>query len=124
MIIGTGIDIIEIERLFPHVNEDKFLNRILTSGELINYGNLSAKRKLEYLAGRFAAKEAFSKALGTGIGSQFSFMDIQVLNEENGKPFIEVLNKKILDDSVKIHISISHCNKFVVGQVILESLSS
>jgi holo-[acyl-carrier protein] synthase len=124
MIIGTGIDIIEIERLFPHVNEDKFLSRILTSGELSNYGNLSGKRKLEYLAGRFAVKEAFSKALGTGIGSQFSFMDIQVLNEENGKPFIEVLNKKILSDSVKIHISISHCNKFVVGQVILESLSS
>ncbi|MDF2608392.1 MAG: acpS [Bacillales bacterium] len=124
MIIGTGIDIIELERLIKHVNEEKFLSRILTSGELSKFCKLSDKRKLEYLAGRFAIKEAFSKALGTGIGKQFSFMDIQVSNEESGKPFIEVLNKSIISDSTKIHVSISHCNKFVVGQVILESLSS
>src|SRR5690625_261665 len=87
MIKGKNIDIIELSRIQKSVqNNARFVHRILAEEEIKHYENLSTdRRKVEFLAGRFAAKEAFAKANGTGIG-ELSFRDIQVLSNENGKP--------------------------------------
>ena len=115
MIKGIGIDIVELERIEKIlIRTPKFVDRILTIAEKLEFETLSNSRKIEFLAGRFAAKEAFVKAIGTGIGSEWSFLDIEVKKDERGKPYI-VSN---LDDIV--HLSISHSKQFVVAQVVLE----
>ncbi|WP_017729371.1 holo-ACP synthase [Halalkalibacterium ligniniphilum] len=119
MIIGTGVDIVEIERIHSMVeNHPQFIEKILTVQEREKYYTLSRKRKIEFVAGRFAAKEAFVKAAGTGISARFGWHDIEVLSEENGKPFIQA------EIDAVIHVSISHSQSYAISQVILERLSS
>ncbi len=115
MISGIGIDIIEIARIQElAAKQSKFVDRILTLNEKKKYDELPAGRKAEFLAGRFAAKEAFSKACGTGIGKKLSFQEIEIVNDESGKPFI----KKPFSDGV--HLSISHSKEYAVAQVVIE----
>lgn len=117
MIIGTGIDIVEIKRVKTMVHKNaKFIDRILTENEQKVYVKLHERRKIEWLAGRFAAKEAFVKAVGAGISAQFGWKDIEVKNEENGKPYIVVLKPM----SGNIHLSISHSDEYAVASVIVE----
>lgn len=112
MIYGVGCDIVDIkriEKLYKKAELD-FLDQILSNSEKKNYYLIdNSERKVAYLAKRFAAKEAFSKALGTGMGNVVSFCDISVLNDQNGKPYI-ILEKDILilkDRNIKIDVSIS-----------------
>lgn len=115
MITGIGIDIVELKRIENIVERQKrFSERILTTNEKQIYDELSGKRKIEFLAGRFAAKEAFSKATGSGIGKELSFIDIEISTDEKGKPYI----RKPLHDGV--HLSISHSMEYAVAQVIIE----
>ncbi|PUB14466.1 holo-ACP synthase [Paenisporosarcina sp. OV554] len=115
MIKGIGLDVTEIERItVAHDRSSKFKERILTIQEIKRFEKLSEMRQLEFLAGRFAAKEAFAKALGTGIGKSCSFHDIEVLPNEVGKPML--FFKGI---EVKGHISITHTKQFAAAQVIL-----
>mgnify|MGYP001019741902 CR=1 FL=1 len=115
MISGIGIDIVELKRIAKICTRQKrFADRILTSFEKEIYDQLKGKRQMEYLAGRFAAKEAFAKAYGTGIGTQLSFQDIQVENDEKGKPSIT----KPLQEGV--HLSITHSAEYAAAQVIIE----
>ncbi|AST94126.1 holo-ACP synthase [Sutcliffiella cohnii] len=119
MIKGIGIDIIELSRIEKLMErQPSFINRILADEERTQFHTLKGKRKLEFLAGRFAAKEAFSKAYGTGIGKHLSFHDIVIANEPTGKPYIQ---KPVGEN---IHLSISHSEQYAVAQVIIESLSS
>ena len=119
MIIGTGIDIVEIKRIQEILlRQKKFINRILTDNEKEIYDGLTVRRKSEYLSGRFAAKEAYSKAVGTGIGGKLSFLDIEIIPDEYGKPCL------IKPTDYKVHVSISHSKDFAVAQVIIESSSS
>lgn len=79
MIFGIGIDIVELHRIENMLSrQTRFPQRILTEAEYARFTQLSDKRKIEFLAGRFAAKEAFSKAYGTGIGKELSFQDIEI----------------------------------------------
>ncbi|MBT4989193.1 MAG: holo-ACP synthase [Rickettsiales bacterium] len=93
MIIGIGTDITNIDR-FEKLYEkyqDRFISRILTPFELIQFSKRKTKdSKLGFLAKRFAAKEAFSKALGTGFTDKVSFKDIYTYRDRNGRPGIEV----------------------------------
>ncbi|RBP87986.1 holo-[acyl-carrier protein] synthase [Cytobacillus firmus] len=115
MISGIGIDIAELERIRKIIaRQERFPERILTSKELDGYRCLTEKRRAEYLAGRFAAKEAFSKAWGTGIGEELSFQDIEIEKDEKGKPYI---SKPFKDG---IHLSISHSREYAVAQVVIE----
>lgn len=117
MIVGIGIDIVELERIRKvSIRQKRFADRILTSFEKETYEQLSGNRQVEFLAGRFAAKEAFAKAYGTGIGVQLSFLDIQIENDEKGKPLIT----KPLQEGV--HLSISHSTDYAVAQVIIEKI--
>ncbi|MFD2043856.1 holo-ACP synthase [Ornithinibacillus salinisoli] len=117
MIKGIGIDIIELSRIKESIqNNTKFVDRILTEKEKAFFMKLkSEKRKIEFLAGRFASKEAFAKATGTGIG-KLSFKDIEILHDDQGAPTITVNGYT----NYRIFISISHSNEFAVAQVILE----
>jgi len=119
MIIGIGIDIVEIERLVLAVKEQpRLINRILTSDEIVIYqGFTNEHRRMEWLAGRFAAKEAFAKALNTGIGSDLSFQDIMITNQENGQPQIDCSK---LTQKQQVHLSISHEKHYAVAQVLIE----
>ncbi|HEX4879250.1 MAG TPA: holo-ACP synthase [Limnobacter sp.] len=91
MIIGLGCDIVEVGRIEALLRKghEGFVRRVLTPEEIAEYERRSeraASRGTLYLATRFAAKEAFSKAMGTGIGESFSFQDVSILNLTTGKP--------------------------------------
>src|SRR5699024_6416833 len=111
VIKGIVIDIIELDRIEKAVLKNNgFPARVLTNKELKIYENFSTdKRKVEFLAGRFAVKEAFAKALGTGIG-KISFQDIEVLPNETGSPCLSVSTF----DMEKIFVSISHSKAYAV----------
>jgi len=120
MIYGIGIDLVEIERIKEILARNgKFIAKILTDNEIKLCPANEAKRT-EFVAGRFAAKEAVVKALGTGIGRSVGWKDIEILKLDSGKPYI-VLNKKInLKEDFKLHISISHTKNLALAKVIIE----
>lgn len=114
MIYGIGNDIIEIERIEKAILKENFINKIFTRAEVENIKNRG--NRAETYAGIFAAKEAISKSLGTGVRN-FSLLDIEILNDKLGKPYVCVskkLNKIILEkfESYQIEISISHSKKY------------
>ncbi|TWT24613.1 holo-ACP synthase [Planomicrobium sp. CPCC 101110] len=116
MITGIGLDITELDRI-RRLDEKspKFRERVLTERELAEYDLLSANRKTEFLAGRFAAKEAFAKARGTGIGKSCSFQDIEIRKDGNGKP--EIYFRELETGLV----SITHTKEYAAAQVLLQS---
>jgi holo-[acyl-carrier protein] synthase len=118
VIIGLGVDIIEIERIKrAFEKQPRFPERILTAQEYKRFMELEGRRQIEFLAGRFAAKEAYSKACGTGIGKNLSWHDIEILKDKNGKPWIR---SKSGNTAL---LSISHSKNYVVSNVIIESSS-
>jgi holo-[acyl-carrier protein] synthase len=117
MISGIGIDIIELDRIKTIIDrQPKFIQRILTENELVIFERLTIRRKIEFLAGRFAAKEAFAKANGTGIGSELSFLDIEIHPDPFGKPQI------IAPFNEGVHLSISHSRDYAGAQVVIEKI--
>lgn len=117
MIIGIGLDITELNRIQSIKGKtSKFEERILTDRERLQMNDLSSQRQIEFLAGRFAAKEAFSKAMGTGIGKECSFHDIEIIREISGKPSLYFKGKQ-----VNGFVSITHTKEYAAAQVILQS---
>ncbi|MDF9758362.1 MULTISPECIES: holo-ACP synthase [Peribacillus] len=115
MIKGIGVDITELDRMEKLINrQPRIKKRILTEREISIFEKLNGRRKIEYFAGRFAAKEAFSKAYGTGIGKHLSFLDIEIISDDKGKP---VISKPF---SEGVHLSISHSRDYAVAQVVIE----
>ena len=115
MIVGHGIDIEALASIQNAVEKRKgFAQRVLTDKEMERFSSLKGRRQIEYLAGRWSAKEAFSKAMGTGIG-KLGFQDLEVLNNERGAPYF---SKSPF--SGKVWLSISHTDQFVTAGVILE----
>jgi holo-[acyl-carrier protein] synthase len=128
MILGIGIDIIEVERIQASYARfgDRFLNRILLPNE-ISYC-LSHRVPGPFLAARFAAKEAISKAFGTGIGAQLGWQDMEVGRKESGEPFVifhEHAKALLMARSARaVLISLSHTQAHATAVAILESASS
>lgn len=115
MIKGIGIDIVELSRIEKIVStKSSFVKRVLTINEYELFQLLPHKRQVEFLAGRFASKEAFSKAWGTGIGG-VGLQDIEILKDANGAPKV---TKSPHEGNV--FVSISHTDTFAVAQIILE----
>tara|TARA_Y100000768_G_scaffold30550_1_gene20201 strand:- start:239 stop:622 length:384 start_codon:yes stop_codon:yes gene_type:complete len=100
-LFGVGTDIIQVNRLKKSLNKKPFLSRIYSQEEILKCKR--SKVNSNCFAKRFAAKEAFSKALGTGISKGISFNEIVVLNEKSGKPYIKLINKtkKIVERKLK-----------------------
>lgn len=117
MIKGIGIDLVELERVKKSLEKNnRLVNRILTTQEQAAYQQLGGlTRRAEFLAGRFAAKEAFAKATGTGIG-KLSFQDIEVKNIESGAPTLFVQGY----ERYNLFLSITHSKDYAVAQVIIE----
>jgi holo-[acyl-carrier protein] synthase len=119
MILGIGLDVVEIERIAKIIERtNKFSMRILSERERIKYESLLAEKRVEYLAGRFAAKEAYSKAVGTGIGAGCEFHQIEILNDEKGKPVLYFDEQLVAG-----FVSITHTKTVAAAQVILVAQS-
>lgn len=118
MIIGLGTDLVETARIKEAIaNNARFVAKLLTDKELSTYQEMhNEKRQIEFVAGRWAAKEAFAKAYGTGISSQLHFHDIEVSNDDQRKPLI-ICNKV----TSPIHITISHTDHYATATVIIEA---
>ena len=125
MIYGIGTDIVSIERVQTIINKnrDGFINRVLTEHERALFTNKADSAA--FCAKRFAAKEAFSKALGTGIGRVVSFQDLTVRSNENGKPYFmpsEKLRLYLKDKDIQQgHLSISDESQNALAFVVLEA---
>lgn len=123
-VIGAGIDLVEIARIEGALQKfgSRFLSRVFTDGEI--YYAQSMKEPARHLAARFAAKEAVSKALGTGIGSACGWKDIEILRMDNGMP------RAVLHAAGKgtaaglgvsrIHISLTHTDTHAAAVAVLE----
>lgn len=119
MILGTGIDIISVQRLRDSIERvgQRFLDRLFTKREQL-YCEGRADPALHY-AGRFAAKEAIYKALATLEGT-IPLIELEILNRENGQPYVE-LGPSILQRWPDLHlsVSISHCKEYATAMAIL-----
>jgi holo-[acyl-carrier protein] synthase len=137
MIIGIGIDLISNQRIKIALNKfkDNFKNKIYTKNELQDFNQKFSKKvsyslsQINFLAKRFASKEAFSKALGTGIGRGINFNDIEIFNDDLGRPNIRIINdkNKILEKIIgtknyNIHLTISDEKSISIAMVIIEKL--
>ena len=121
-IFGIGTDIVSIDRIKNSLRNKNFINRIFNEKEILRCKKIN--NSINCYAKRFAAKEAFSKALGTGISNGINFNEIIILNKKSGKPYISVIGqtKKILKMKFKrrkskISLSLSDEKKYAVAFV-------
>lgn len=117
-IYGIGTDIIEISRIRDAINRTSSFKRKVYTEKEIEYIEKKKEPYASY-AGRFAAKEVVSKALGTGVRG-FSLNDVEILNDELGKPTVTLYNNLLNHvEDLKIQISISHSREYAVSTVII-----
>ena len=121
-IFGIGTDIVSVDRIKKSLRNKRFLHRIFNEKEILKCKKINISHNC--FAKRFAAKEAFSKALGTGISKGINFNEIIVLNKKSGKPYInitgktkKILNKKLKGKKSKISLSLSDEKKYAVAFV-------
>lgn len=121
MIVGIGNDIIEIERIEKAISKEGFKAKVFTQREIENI--VKRGNRAETYAGIFSAKEAISKAIGTGV-REFSLTDLEILNDDLGKPYVIVSDKlnKIIQrkkENYQIEIAISHSKKYATAMAII-----
>ena len=124
-IIGNGVDIIKNSRINSSIKIKDFLNRIFTKKEIEQGKKL--KNKINFYAKRFAAKEAFVKAIGTGFRYDINFIDIEIKNYKNGKPYISLskklknfLKKKFKIQKFKVFLSLSDEKEYSIAFVVID----
>lgn len=122
MIVGIGIDLVEIQKISKDTHSEVYLRKVFTEAEIeLCKASINST---EHFAGKFAAKEAFMKAIGSGIHQGVWFTQIEVLTHENGQPYIQVSGEagiKLNELGVKdILISISHTKNAAAAMIILE----
>ena len=124
MIFGIGTDIVEVERIRKLDSLEKFADKILSLNELEVFKSQIDEKQVTFLAKQFAAKEAVSKALGTGIGKDIRFNQIEILRNSDGKPYLnhDGMITTIFNDLgiTKTHVSLSDEKKYVLAFVVLE----
>jgi holo-[acyl-carrier protein] synthase len=124
MLIGTGVDLIEIERIAHSIERygERFLRRIYTDPEIAYCG--SKRSSAESFAARFAAKEAGAKALGTGISRGVTWIEFQVARQPGGRPILELRGRAALlarELGVKtISLSLTHTGNLAMAMVMME----
>ena len=121
-IYGIGTDIVSVERIKKSLKNRDFINRIFNEKEILKCKKIN--KSINCYAKRFAAKEAFAKALGTGISNGINFNEIVILNKKSGKPYInivgqtkKILNKKFKKKKSKFSLSLSDEKKYAVAFV-------
>jgi len=124
MIIGLGIDIADQIRIHDGIKKygDKFLQRIFTAQEIASCQRY--QYPVEHYAGKFAVKEAFMKAIGTGLTQNVTFKDIEVLNRDSGAPYVTIYGAAAEIASglgvSNVHVSLSHSAEIAAAVVVLE----
>ena len=124
MILGIGIDIIEVARVKASYKRfgERFINRVLLADEIAYC--LTHKNPAPFLAARFAAKEAISKAFGTGIGAQLGWRDMEIRRKESGEPFVVLHGKgeKLFAarSAKQLLVSLSHAKDYAAATAVLE----
>ena len=108
-ILGVGVDIVEKRRIKKSLKNKHFIKRIFTNTEILLAK--SKKDKIAFYANRFAAKEAFSKSIGTGFRNDLNFRDLSIKNDKLGKPLFVITNK--LKEIIKKKFKISKFNFFL-----------
>ncbi len=124
MVFGVGIDLIEVARVKKAVlNNNTFLNKVYGNQELNKCENIN--NKYQCLAARFAGKEAFMKALGSGWSEGIKWSEVEIINDQLGKPVLSLSGKALeLVNQLEINrmnISLTHINDFASAIVILET---
>ncbi len=123
MVKGIGIDVIEVKRIKALIKDykDHAIEKIFTEEEI--YNSKGQKMKYQYYSGRFAAKEATMKALGKGLDSGIKWKDIEILNDKEGKPFLNFYGKALeykFKKRIKgSEVSITHIKEIAIAVVIL-----
>ncbi len=121
-IYSIGCDLVHIARISQLFQEygSKFTSRILTADENAQLSHIShASVKAAFIAKRFAAKEAYAKAWGCGIGENLSFLDIELSNDSEGKPYFTNKSKKLRDDTA-VHLSLADDGGLALAYVVIE----
>ena len=126
-ILGVGVDIIQNNRIKNSIKNHKFRDRIYSINELKL--STSSKNKIGYFSKRFAAKEAFAKALGTGFRNDLNFKDIEIMNDKFGKPYYsktkkitKIIKKKFKVNNFNCFLSISDEKEYSTAFTIIQSL--
>ena len=124
-LFGVGVDIVENSRIKKMIKNKNFLNRVFSKHEISS--SIKISNKTSFFAKRFAAKEAFSKSLGTGIRNNLNFKDIIIKNNKSGKPFFyitkkikSIIIKKFKTKKFNFFLSISDEKNFSVAFVIFQ----
>ena len=124
MIYGIGTDIVEISRITKMKSLSSFAKKILSSNELEIVSQYKNEKLIKYLAKQFAAKEAISKAFGTGLRKPILMKDIEIMRDITGKPYLNPLagvKKSIIDLGItKSHVSLADESEYVIAFAILE----
>jgi len=128
MIVGIGLDVVGLERVARRLSEgdgERIVRRLLTDGERRIWEGLSDKRRVEFLAGRFAAKEAVAKAFGCGIGGVMGFRDIEVVPGERGTPVCRLSAEAwkrlgLSEREHAIHVSVTHEKTTAAAMAVVE----
>ncbi|MCB1124860.1 MAG: holo-ACP synthase [Verrucomicrobiae bacterium] len=125
MILGTGADIIEVQRIQAACERhgDRFVKRVLRPSEIAYCESFSVP--WPHIAARFAAKEAVSKAFGTGIGAELGWQDIEVANLPSGQPYVTLHDRgRVLMDhrgGGNLHLTLSHTQNYALAVAVLET---
>ena len=126
-IVGNGVDIVKNKRIERSLKINGFKNRIFTKNEILQSKKI--KNKTSFFAKRFAAKEAFVKAIGTGFRKKINFIDIEIKNNKKGQPLIKISNnikfflkKKFDINKFKIFLSLSDEKNYSIAYVILNKI--
>jgi holo-[acyl-carrier protein] synthase len=122
MILGIGTDVVQIERIknILSIHRERFIKRILVESEISQMNKLSIDKQENFIAKRFAAKEAISKAFGVGISKEIGFCDIEISNNSLGKPVAHIAK---YDSKYKIHLSLSDDYPVVVAFCVIEFIN-
>ena len=124
MISGIGTDIVEIDRIRDSIRKNSAFKKLVFHQNEITYCETKARPEESYAA-RFAAKESFFKALGTGWAGGTSFTEVSIENDEKGKPILHLFGetKKSFEDIGKfnVHVSMSHSKQYATAVVVIES---
>jgi holo-[acyl-carrier protein] synthase len=125
--VGIGVDIVDNKRFKNLIKDNKFINRIFSKKEI--FDSKKTLNKINFFAKRFAAKESFAKALGTGFRNKLNFKDIEIVNDNLGKPFYLINNKikQIIKKNKKIanfelFLSISDEKDYSVAFTIIQKI--
>jgi holo-[acyl-carrier protein] synthase len=123
MIVGLGIDLVQVEKLGQSLLTEGFVERVFTPGEAA--ASRTVKNSSQAFAGKFAAKEACMKALGAGLRQAVWFTDIEVLDEPSGAPRLILSERlqalKLIPAGAVMHVSISHTGEYAAAVVIIEN---